>query len=116
MRARATTPSTDARLVRQPALVMCGEEGIVPLLQMHDELDFSLHDPRVGERVSEIMRTAYRCSVPFLVDAEWGGTWGSAKYDHATAAAALRAGKARSMVRPAKAASTKAPRRAKGAG
>lgn len=61
------------------AMAICGEEGYVPLLQMHDQLCFSLVDPKIGERITDIMRGAYTCSVPFLVDADWGVNWGSAK-------------------------------------
>lgn len=60
------------------AMVLCAEEGHVPLIQMHDELGFSMTDPKHGARVAEIMRECYKCSVPFLVDEEWGTTWGSA--------------------------------------
>jgi DNA polymerase I-like protein with 3'-5' exonuclease and polymerase domains len=64
------------------AMATSWEEGHVPLLQMHDELSFSLPPTaagrRAGERVAEIMRNTYKCSVPFLVDAEWGTTWGDA--------------------------------------
>jgi DNA polymerase I-like protein with 3'-5' exonuclease and polymerase domains len=69
------------------AMATCWEEGHVPLLQMHDELPFSMSDPRHGERVVEIMANVYRTSVPFLVDAEWGPTWGQAKHTHAAALA-----------------------------
>ncbi len=61
------------------AMAQCWDEGLVPLLQMHDELSFSLIDPKQGERVTEIMRDAYICSVPFLVDAEFGSSWGHAR-------------------------------------
>jgi DNA polymerase I-like protein with 3'-5' exonuclease and polymerase domains len=65
------------------AMAQCWDEGLVPLLQMHDELSFSLSPTAIGEwqgsRVVEIMRTCYQCSVPFLVDAEWGINWGHAK-------------------------------------
>jgi DNA polymerase I-like protein with 3'-5' exonuclease and polymerase domains len=64
------------------AMAQCWDEGLVPLLQMHDELSFSLDNEAHGERVVEIMRTVYQCSVPFLVDADWGRTWGDAKYQY----------------------------------
>ncbi len=73
------------------AMAQCWEEGHVPMLQMHDELSFSMTDPEAGARVEEIMRTVYKCSVPFLVDAEWGVNWGEAKHGHAAALAQLRA-------------------------
>jgi len=72
------------------AMAQCWEEGLVPMLQMHDELSFSLHDPDQGARIEEIMRTVYTCSVPFLVDAEWGSTWGDAKHSFKVAEAGWR--------------------------
>lgn len=76
------------------AMATCGDEGYVPLLQMHDELSFSFPPTaagrRSGERVEEIMRTTYLCSVPFLVDAEWGTTWGDAKHTHEQATKMLK--------------------------
>ena len=60
------------------AMAICWDEGLVPMLQMHDELSFSLSRKQDGEKIVEIMRTAYTCSVPFLVDADWGETWGDA--------------------------------------
>lgn len=62
------------------AMIACWREKILPLIQMHDELGFSLSDPVVGERVAEIMREIVKLRVPMLVDAEWGPTWGKAKY------------------------------------
>ncbi len=66
------------------AMAQCWDEGLVPLLQLHDELAFSLpvteQGKKDGDRIVEIMKTAYQCSVPFLVDAEWGRTWGDAKH------------------------------------
>lgn len=62
------------------AMVTCGEEGHVPLIQMHDELGFSLSSEKTGKRIVEIMRTVHTCTVPFLVDAEWGANWGDAKH------------------------------------
>lgn len=68
---------------RQMKMAMreCWRAGIVPLLQMHDELDLSVDSPRVGEQVREIMRgiEARRLRVPFLVDLEYGPTWGWAR-------------------------------------
>lgn len=65
------------------AMAECWDAGIVPMLQMHDDLNFSLPPTAAGEKQSrqvvEIMRTVYTCSVPFLVDAEWGMSWGHAR-------------------------------------
>ncbi len=72
------------------AMATCWDENLVPLLQMHDELSFSLTDPEAGKRIEEIMRTVYTCTVPFLVDAEWGTTWGDAKHSFKVAEAGWR--------------------------
>lgn len=66
---------------RQTKIAMrtCWREGIVPLLQMHDELDFSHGERAEAERVHVIMRDAVRLRVPVVVDNEYGATWGDAK-------------------------------------
>lgn len=69
------------------AMAQCWEEGFVPMLQMHDELSFSLNDPKAGVRIEEIMRTCVETRVPMLVDAEWGPTWGQAKHTYIEAKA-----------------------------
>lgn len=64
------------------AMANCWDAGIMPILQMHDELAFSSADPQIERQVVEIMATAIKTGVPFQVDAEWGPTWGEAKYSH----------------------------------
>lgn len=64
------------------AMVNCWEEGIMPILQMHDELAFSESDPKMEARVVDIMSSAIKTNVPFLVDAEWGTSWGEAKHSY----------------------------------
>lgn len=70
---------------RQTKLAMrdCYREGILPLIQMHDELDFPIADPRVGERVKEIMINAVQLEVPMKVDLQYGHTWGQASEEPA---------------------------------
>lgn len=67
---------------RQTKMAMrnCWREGLVPMLQMHDELDFSIGDPATGTRVAELMRDAVPMSLPMKVDAEIGVNWGDAKH------------------------------------
>jgi DNA polymerase I-like protein with 3'-5' exonuclease and polymerase domains len=57
----------------------CYRAGIVPLLQMHDELDFSFADEQTANRVVEMGRDVLQLSVPMAVDAEFGVTWGAAR-------------------------------------
>ncbi len=70
---------------RQTKICMreCWREGIVPMLQMHDELDFSFEMSEEGRaqalRAAEIMRDTVTLEVPVVVDQEFGADWGSAK-------------------------------------
>jgi DNA polymerase I-like protein with 3'-5' exonuclease and polymerase domains len=54
------------------------KEGFVPLVQMHDELGLNLTREGDGQRAAEIMRTVVKLTVPMLVDAEYGISWGRA--------------------------------------
>ena len=58
---------------------LCWDEGIIPLIQMHDELGFSLTREEFGSRASELMRDAIRLTVPMKTDAEYGISWGTAR-------------------------------------
>lgn len=54
-------------------------EGILPLLQLHDELGFSTPtDHATLRRARELMETAVTLRVPVLADAETGPNWGDA--------------------------------------
>lgn len=61
------------------AMKQCWREGIVPLIQLHDELGFSVSSDDTGRRVAEIMKGAIPdLRVPMEVDCEYGTTWGNA--------------------------------------
>ena len=75
---------------RQTKLAMraCWQEKLIPLLQMHDELAFSVTEKRTGEKVSQIMREVVKLRVPMKVDAEYGRNWGDATHSWEEVAAA----------------------------
>jgi DNA polymerase I-like protein with 3'-5' exonuclease and polymerase domains len=58
----------------------CWREGLVPLIQMHDELCYSCGSQEEALRVEELMRDTVRLTVPVKVDAEFGPNWGDAKH------------------------------------
>jgi DNA polymerase I-like protein with 3'-5' exonuclease and polymerase domains len=62
------------------AMVACHREGLLPLVQMHDELGFSFTERRQCELAVQLMIDAVKLRVPVVVDAEIGGTWGDAKH------------------------------------
>ena len=61
------------------AMVEMYKAGIVPLLQMHDELDLSVNNERQWRDAEEIMRECCPLALPIVVDCEFGNTWGEAK-------------------------------------
>jgi DNA polymerase I-like protein with 3'-5' exonuclease and polymerase domains len=61
------------------AMVALYEEGITPLIQVHDELDISVGDPETGKKIQDIMETCVNMQIPSVVDAEFGPSWGEAK-------------------------------------
>jgi DNA polymerase I-like protein with 3'-5' exonuclease and polymerase domains len=53
--------------------------GTMPLLQVHDELCFSVTSREHGQRLKEIMENCVQLEVPSKVDLEIGPSWGEAK-------------------------------------
>lgn len=76
-----------ARQVKK-AMVACWKEKLYPLIQIHDELGFSLSSEKVGQQIGEIMREVVKLRVPMRVDEEYGQSWGDAKHSFAEAAEA----------------------------
>ena len=58
------------------AMVSCYQEGLEPLLTVHDELCFSVSSEEQASRIKEIMETCVPLRVPSKVDQELGDNWG----------------------------------------
>ena len=61
------------------AMIELWKEGIVPHLQIHDEVDISIENHAQAKKVIEIMENCVKIAVPLLVDAELGQSWGKVK-------------------------------------
>ena len=62
------------------AMINCYKQGYKPLLQIHDELCFSINSEEDIEGVKEVMENAIEnLKVPFKVDVALGRSWGEAK-------------------------------------
>jgi DNA polymerase I-like protein with 3'-5' exonuclease and polymerase domains len=62
------------------AMIQCYKAGYKPLLQIHDELCFSINNENDIKGVKEIMENAIEnLKVPFKVDIALGRSWGEAK-------------------------------------
>jgi DNA polymerase I-like protein with 3'-5' exonuclease and polymerase domains len=54
-------------------------EGIVPHIQIHDELDISVESDKQAKKIVEIMENAVKLKIPNKVDYEFGDNWGDIK-------------------------------------
>ena len=61
------------------AMVALREEGITPMIQVHDELDISVESEVQAKRIKEVMQECVSLEVPSIIDAEFGPNWGEAK-------------------------------------
>jgi DNA polymerase I-like protein with 3'-5' exonuclease and polymerase domains len=62
------------------AMVQIYRTGFLPLLQIHDELAFSLKNPEDSKICAEIMEHAMpEITVPMPTDVKLGASWGEAK-------------------------------------
>ena len=59
------------------AMVDLYKEGIIPHIQVHDELDISVNNNE--DKIKEIMESAVDLEVPNKVDYESGPNWGQIK-------------------------------------
>jgi DNA polymerase I-like protein with 3'-5' exonuclease and polymerase domains len=60
------------------AMVDLYDAGILPMIQIHDELALSISSKAQAEQVMEIMQNCVELRVPSVVDAELGPSWGEA--------------------------------------
>ena len=63
------------------AMIDLHKEKIVPLIQIHDELNVSIESKEQSKKVTEIMEQAVELKVPNKVDYEVGEHWGSIQKD-----------------------------------
>jgi DNA polymerase I-like protein with 3'-5' exonuclease and polymerase domains len=60
------------------AMVEMDKAGVPLQLQVHDEVDLTIHDRKEADEIVRIMRNALPCNVPAKVDVEIGPSWGEA--------------------------------------
>tara|TARA_R100000084_G_scaffold96933_1_gene50812 strand:+ start:2012 stop:3892 length:1881 start_codon:yes stop_codon:yes gene_type:complete len=58
------------------AMVDLYDEGILPLIQIHDEIAVSVPDDATKKKIVEVMENCCKLYVPSKVDAELGDSWG----------------------------------------
>jgi len=61
------------------AMLELHKEGIIPHIQVHDELDISVKDKQQAELIKSVMESAVSLEVPNKVDYESGPNWGTIK-------------------------------------
>ena len=61
------------------SMVALYENGIVPHIQIHDEVDISVESDKKAEEITKIMESAVELKVPNKVDFDSGKNWGEIK-------------------------------------
>ena len=61
------------------SMVALYKNGIIPHIQIHDEVDISIESDKQAEDIIEIMESAVELKVPNKVDYESGSNWGDIK-------------------------------------
>ena len=61
------------------AMINLYNEGIIPHIQVHDELDISVKDDKQAKQIVDIMESAVTLEIPNKVDYEFGKNWGTIK-------------------------------------
>ena len=61
-------------------MINCYKQGFKPMLQIHDELCFSVNEEGDIIKIKEVMENAIEdLKVPFKTDVALGTSWGNAK-------------------------------------
>jgi len=60
-------------------MVALYENGIIPHIQIHDEVDISVESDKKAEQIIKIMESAVELKVPNKVDFDSGDNWGEIK-------------------------------------
>jgi DNA polymerase I-like protein with 3'-5' exonuclease and polymerase domains len=60
------------------AMVDIYEQGMLPMIQIHDEIAMSVKNREEAENISQIMQNAIPLSIPNKCDVEVGPSWGEA--------------------------------------
>jgi DNA polymerase-1 len=61
------------------AMVNIHKQGILPLIQIHDELAVSIKSKEEAFTIAKIMEDAIELDVPMKTDIEIGDSWGTTK-------------------------------------
>mgnify|MGYP003679370956 CR=1 FL=1 len=61
------------------SMVNLHKEGIVPHIQIHDELNISVNSPKMIKDITRIMETSVSLEIPSKIDYEEGQNWGDIK-------------------------------------
>jgi DNA polymerase I-like protein with 3'-5' exonuclease and polymerase domains len=61
------------------AMLELYKEGIIPHIQIHDELDISVESDEKAGKIKTVMEKAVELQIPNKVDYESGPNWGEIK-------------------------------------
>lgn len=68
-----------ADMTKRAMVDLYQNHGVIPLLQIHDELAISVKTREIAENISQVMENTVDLKVPMKTDLEIGPSWGEAK-------------------------------------
>jgi DNA polymerase I-like protein with 3'-5' exonuclease and polymerase domains len=71
----ALIQGSSADMTKQAMLIVWKETGHIPLMQVHDELNYSVVDNVEATKIQYRMENAVECTVPILADLHLGEHW-----------------------------------------
>jgi DNA polymerase I-like protein with 3'-5' exonuclease and polymerase domains len=69
--------SSAADMTKKSMAAVYEELGVIPLVQIHDELAFSVKSQADARKICDVMESAVRLEVPTPADIAMGETWGT---------------------------------------
>jgi len=65
--------------ITKKAMIDCYNEGYLPHIQVHDELNFSINDDKERRKIDHLMENCVKMYVPLIMDSMIGNNWGECK-------------------------------------
>jgi DNA polymerase I-like protein with 3'-5' exonuclease and polymerase domains len=71
----ALIQGSSADMTKKAMLTVYNETGLVPHLQVHDELDYSVESEEQANKIKSLMETCVKLKVPIKADLTLGNSW-----------------------------------------
>jgi DNA polymerase I-like protein with 3'-5' exonuclease and polymerase domains len=71
----ALIQGSSADMTKKAMLMVYNETGLVPHLQVHDELDYSVESEEQANKIKSLMENCVKLRIPIKADLTLGDSW-----------------------------------------